>query len=89
MLSESGHIAGIVNPPSKNKYGHYLNPDLKLSAEDWQASAAFHEKQSWWPVWEAWLRKRSGKLVPARAPGDSAHPALCPAPGEYVRVKAA
>ncbi|MCR8547640.1 class I poly(R)-hydroxyalkanoic acid synthase [Salipiger sp. P9] len=87
ILGQSGHIAGIVNPPSKKKYGHYLNPDLSLSAEEWLDTASFHEG-SWWPVWEAWLRKRSGKLVPARQPGDSAHPPLCPAPGTYVRVKA-
>ena len=87
VLSQSGHIAGIVNPPSKKKYGHYLNPDLKLSADDWQAQADFHEG-SWWPAWEAWLKKRSGKLVPARTPGDSEHPPLCPAPGTYVSVKA-
>ncbi|WP_289149845.1 class I poly(R)-hydroxyalkanoic acid synthase [uncultured Salipiger sp.] len=87
VLSESGHIAGIVNPPSKKKYGHYLNPDLKLSADEWQDSADYHEG-SWWPFWEAWLRKRSGKKVPARQPGDSEHPPLCEAPGTYVRVKA-
>lgn len=87
VLSQSGHIAGIVNPPSKKKYGHYLNPDLKLPADEWQAQADFHEG-SWWPAWEAWLKKRSGKLVPARTPGDSEHPPLCPAPGTYVGVKA-
>ena len=87
VLAQSGHIAGIVNPPSKKKYGHYTHNDLSLSAPDWKAAAAFDEG-SWWPTWEAWLRKRSGKLVPARSPGDSAHPPLCPAPGEYVRAKA-
>ncbi|MCA1286146.1 MULTISPECIES: PHA/PHB synthase family protein [Salipiger] len=87
VLSESGHIAGIVNPPSKKKYGHYLNPDLKLSAPEWRESADYHEG-SWWPVWDAWLRKRSGKMVPARAVGDSEHPPLCDAPGTYVQVKA-
>lgn len=87
VLSESGHIAGIVNPPSKKKYGHYLNPDLRDSAEAWQSGASFHEG-SWWPAWEGWLRKRSGKLVPARVPGDSDYPVLCPAPGTYVMTKA-
>ncbi|SDJ48789.1 class I poly(R)-hydroxyalkanoic acid synthase [Salipiger marinus] len=87
VLAQSGHIAGIVNPPSKKKYGHYTHSDLSLSAPDWKAAAAFDEG-SWWPTWEAWLRKRSGKLVAARSPGDSAHPPLCPAPGEYVRAKA-
>ncbi|WP_170560815.1 PHA/PHB synthase family protein [Ruegeria atlantica] len=87
IVSESGHIAGIVNPPSKKKYGHYTNTDLKADPETWLKEATYHEG-SWWPRWEAWLKKRSGKQVPARATGDSAHPALAPAPGTYVRVKA-
>ena len=87
IVSESGHIAGIVNPPSKKKYGHYTNADLKADAGTWLGEATFHEG-SWWPRWEAWLKKRSGKQVPARTPGDSEHPPLAPAPGTYVRVKA-
>ncbi|RBW57514.1 alpha/beta hydrolase [Ruegeria sp. A3M17] len=87
IVSESGHIAGIVNPPSKKKYGHYTNTDLKADPETWLKEATYHEG-SWWPRWEAWLKKRSGKQVPTRAPGDSGHPALAPAPGTYVRVKA-
>ncbi len=83
ILSESGHIAGIVNPPSKNKYGHYTNPDLSLPAEAWKAAAERHS-ESWWPRWESWLRPRSGEQVPARQPGDSTHPALAEAPGTYV-----
>ena len=87
IVSESGHIAGIVNPPTKDKYGHYVNDDLSLDADAWQAGAEFH-KGSWWPRWEGWLAKRSGKWVPARQPGDSAHPSLAPAPGTYVQIKA-
>ena len=87
VLSESGHVAGIVNPPSKNKYGHYTNEDLKGDTTDWQDQATFHEG-SWWPLWEKWCAKRSGKWVEARQPGDSEHPVLGPAPGTYVKVKA-
>jgi polyhydroxyalkanoate synthase len=87
LVSQSGHIAGIVNPPTKKKYGHYTNAELTGTAEDWMAGAQFHEG-SWWPRWEAWLRKRSGKQVDAREPGDSEHPSLGAAPGSYVRVKA-
>ncbi|MGH1355559.1 MAG: PHA/PHB synthase family protein [Thalassovita sp.] len=87
ILSESGHIAGIVNPPNKKKYGHYTNPDMSLSPAAWQSKAKYHEG-SWWPRWESWLGKRSGKMVPAREPGDSSHPALCDAPGTYVLPKA-
>ncbi len=83
ILAESGHIAGIINPPSKKKYGHYTNPELGLTPEDWHAAAEKHEG-SWWPRWGAWLAARSGDQVPARTPGDSEHPPLCPAPGTYV-----
>jgi len=84
ILSESGHIAGIVNPPSKNKYGHYTNPDVTGAAADWLAAATYHEG-SWWPRWEAWLAKRSGTQVPARVPGADGRDILAPAPGTYVK----
>ena len=87
IVSESGHIAGIVNPPSKKKYGHYTNDDLSGLADEWMAGATYNEG-SWWPRWEAWLAKKSGKMVAAREPGDSEHPALTPAPGTYVRKRA-
>jgi polyhydroxyalkanoate synthase len=87
IMTQSGHIAGIVNPPAKKKYGHYTNPDMKLDYEDWRADADFHEG-SWWPLWGNWLKKRSGAKVKARIPGDSNHPALCDAPGTYVAMKA-
>ena len=84
IMTQSGHIAGIVNPPSKKKYGHFTNKDLKLDSQAWLDGAEFTEG-SWWPRWEAWLKGRSGKMIPAREPGDKAHPPLCAAPGEYVR----
>jgi poly[(R)-3-hydroxyalkanoate] polymerase subunit PhaC len=84
ILSESGHIAGIINPPSKKKYGHYSNPDMGLAADDWKEGAAF-TSGSWWPRWGEWLVKRSGKQVPARITGDASHPVLAPAPGTYVK----
>ena len=87
VLSESGHIAGIVNPPSKKKYSHYTNSDLTGDPDAWLEGAVRHDG-SWWPLWEAWLRKRSGKKVAARIPGDSDYKPLEPAPGSYVRVKA-
>jgi polyhydroxyalkanoate synthase len=88
VLGESGHIAGIVNPPSKNKYGHYLNTDLSLDFDDWKSKGT-RQDGSWWPHWESWLRKRAGKKVPARIPGDSDFNSLEPAPGSYVKIKAA
>jgi polyhydroxyalkanoate synthase len=83
ILSESGHIAGIINPPTKKKYGHYTNDNMKLTSADWLKAADFNEG-SWWPRWGEWLAKRSGKQIPARQPGDSDHPTLCEAPGTYV-----
>jgi polyhydroxyalkanoate synthase subunit PhaC len=83
ILSESGHIAGIVNPPSKKKYGHYINDAGGATPDEWKATAKYHEG-SWWPRWSAWLARRSGAKVAARVPGDSTHPVLCPAPGTYV-----
>ena len=80
ILSESGHIAGIVNPPTKNKYGHWANPDLTLAAADWQ-STGDKTAGSWWPRWGAWLGARSGEQVPARQPVDQG---LGAAPGRYV-----
>lgn len=87
IVSESGHIAGIVNPPSKKKYGHYTNRDSKLSADEWMEKAEFTEG-SWWPRWDTWLSSRSGKMIPAREPGDSEHPPLEDAPGSYVKTPA-
>jgi polyhydroxyalkanoate synthase len=83
ILSESGHIAGIVNPPTKDKYGHYLNDAPMESAKAFKDGATFH-KGSWWPRWGEWLAERSGKKVPARQSGDSGAEILAPAPGTYV-----
>ncbi|WP_209425433.1 class I poly(R)-hydroxyalkanoic acid synthase [Pararhodobacter sp. SW119] len=80
ILSESGHIAGIVNPPSKKKYGHYISDATLEDADDWRAGATHHEG-SWWPRWEAWLRGRSGKQIAARPLPEEV---LAPAPGTYV-----
>ena len=87
ILSQSGHIAGIINPPSKGKYGHYTNDGPMGTPQDWLAGATFHQG-SWWPRWGAWLAERSGPQVKARVPGDSGAPLLCPAPGTYVLPKA-
>ena len=87
IVSESGHIAGIVNPPNKKKYGHYTNADNKLTPDDWMEGATFNEG-SWWPRWDKWLSSRSGKQIPARDFGDSDHPIIGDAPGSYVKAKA-
>lgn len=81
ILSQSGHIAGIVNPPSKNKYGHYIHPGPMTAPKAWREGATFHPS-SWWPRWGEWLAKRSGPMVPARQPEGAR--VLCDAPGSYV-----
>lgn len=87
ILSESGHIAGIVNPPSKKKYGHYTNDAGTSDPAEWREAATFNEG-SWWPTWEIWLSPRSGKKIPARVPGSKkSYPVLAPAPGIYVKEK--
>jgi polyhydroxyalkanoate synthase len=87
IMTQSGHIAGIVNPPSKKKYGHYVNPSLEAEHTGWLEAAEFHEG-SWWPRWGAWLKKRSGAMIKARKPGDDGRKILGDAPGEYVAKKA-
>ncbi|WP_224813995.1 alpha/beta hydrolase [Hasllibacter sp. MH4015] len=84
ILSESGHIAGIVNPPSKKKYGHYTNDTVKGEADDWLKAADYNEG-SWWPLWERWLKARSGANVAARHPGENGRGILADAPGTYVK----
>ncbi len=83
IVSQSGHIAGIINPPSKGKYGHYTNDGPMVTPEAWMQGATFTQG-SWWPRWKDWLSQRSGAQVAARIPGDSTNPILAPAPGTYV-----
>jgi len=87
VLSASGHIAGVVNPPPKTKYGHWTNDKLPPSPEDWLAGAVY-SADSWWPVWEAWIAQYGGERIPARKPGAGKLKAIEDAPGSYVRVKA-
>lgn len=86
LLSGSGHIAGIVNPPTRERYGYRSSSNAPVAGkpEDWLA-ATVQNAGSWWPRWGEWLGRRSGAMVSARLPGDTAgYPALCDAPGTYV-----
>ena len=89
IVAGSGHIAGVINPPIANKYQFWVNEASPIphSLQEWWEGAV-ETKGSWWPDWQAWLAKKSGKQVPARVPGDGALEALCDAPGTYVRVRA-
>lgn len=88
VLSGSGHIAGVVNPPSANKYQFWTNDRIKdISLADWIKGAEEH-KGSWWPHWREWLAGIDAEEVPARAVGSDAQPPIEEAPGSYVRVRA-
>ena len=87
VLSGSGHIAGMVNPPAANKYGYWTNDKLPAAAEAWFDGAKQHEG-SWWNDWRAWLTPFLGREVPARAPGKGKLKAIEAAPGTYARVRA-
>ncbi|MGJ4947484.1 PHA/PHB synthase family protein [Bradyrhizobium sp. HKCCYLS20291] len=88
VLSGSGHIAGVVNPPSSGKYQYWLNDQIHdISLKDWIKGAQEH-KGSWWPDWRAWLGELDPEEVPARSVGSDAYPPLEDAPGSYVRVRA-
>jgi polyhydroxyalkanoate synthase len=87
ILAGSGHIAGVINPPSAKKYQHWTNDKLPPKVENWLAGAKEHPG-SWWTDWNAWLAPLSGKKIPARTPGDGKLKPLGDAPGTYVKVKA-
>lgn len=85
-LAGSGHIAGVINPPSANKYQHWVNDALPDTLEEWQ-SGAQSRAGSWWTHWAEWLGNLSGKQVTARDPLKGPLKPLEPAPGSYVKVK--
>jgi polyhydroxyalkanoate synthase len=88
VLSGSGHIAGVVNPPAGGKYQYWLNDNIKdVSLADWIKGAEEH-KGSWWPNWREWLGAIDTEEVPARKAGSDALPSIEDAPGSYVRVRA-
>ena len=89
VLSASGHIAGVVNPPAKKKYCYWTNGELPADPERWLDGAERHEG-SWWGDWAAWNAKHSGSLIKARVPGKGKGVKLKPiedAPGSYVKVR--
>ena len=88
VLSGSGHIAGVVNPPAAGKYQYWTNDNVKgVSLADWLKGAQEH-KGSWWTDWRQWLESLDAEKVPPRAVGSEALPPIEDAPGSYVRVRA-
>jgi polyhydroxyalkanoate synthase len=87
VLSGSGHIAGMINPPAANKYGFWTNEELPPSPDDWFAGAKQHQG-SWWTDWRRWVTPYLGKEVQARSPGKGKLKVLEEAPGSYARIRA-
>jgi len=88
VLSGSGHIAGVVNPPAAGKYQYWTNDNVKdVTLADWLKGAQEH-KGSWWPDWRQWLETIDPEQVAAREVGTAALPPIEDAPGSYVRVRA-
>jgi len=90
VLGASGHIAGVINPPAKNKRSHWISKSAALPAnsQDWLATATEHPG-SWWTDWSKWLATHAGaKKAAPKQPGGKGYKAIEPAPGRYVKAKA-
>jgi polyhydroxyalkanoate synthase len=90
VMGASGHIAGVINAPAKNKRSHWIGPADQFPAkvDDWISSAKEHPG-SWWPDWAAWLKSHAGKPVAApKSYGRGKCKVIEPAPGRYVKARA-
>lgn len=84
VLSNSGHLQSLLNPPMNPKAQYFANPDISGTADEW-ADGATEVKGSWWPRWAEWLQERSGTLKTApKQLGNEAFPPMYPSPGKYV-----
>ncbi|MCB9999519.1 MAG: class I poly(R)-hydroxyalkanoic acid synthase [Methylobacteriaceae bacterium] len=86
VMSGSGHIAGVVNPPYKPKYQYWTGDKPEGAFEDW-VNAATEHPGSWWPNWIEWMKENAPEMVPAREPGGGKLPTLGDAPGDYVKAR--
>ena len=98
VMGASGHIAGVINPPVKNKRSYWIHDKLSTTKAagakfpaaqgDWLKGATEHPG-SWWTDWSGWLEGHAGKQIAApKAYGNRKYKAIEPAPGRYVKVKA-
>jgi polyhydroxyalkanoate synthase len=87
VLAASGHVAGVINPPARNKRSHWANDNLNCDAKNWLEKAD-EKPGSWWPDWDKWMKGHSSGTIRAPAElGNAAFPVIEPAPGRYVRQK--
>ncbi len=83
VLSASGHIAGVINPPQAGKYNYWTNSQSPEDPDEWFELADAHEG-SWWPEWSRWVAEFGGGKVKARKPGDGKLKVIEDAPGHYI-----
>ena len=87
VLAASGHVAGVINPPARNKRSYWTHDDLNGDAADWLEKAE-EKPGSWWPDWDAWMKRHSSGTVRAPSrPGNARYQVVEPAPGRYVKQK--
>ncbi len=87
VLGASGHIAGSINPASKNKRSYWVNEEMGESAQAWLENAR-EMPGSWWNDWAQWLAQYAGEQLPAPTQcGSATYPPIEPAPGSYVKVR--
>ena len=87
VLAASGHVAGVINPPARKKRSHWLNDNIDRDANSWLEGAQ-EKPGSWWPDWDAWMKRHSSGTVRAPVqPGNASFKVIEPAPGRYVKQK--
>ena len=84
VLGASGHIAGVINPPAKNKRSYWTDGEFSQDADHWLATAKSNPG-SWWPHWDTWLKALGGEMIdPPETLGNATYSEIEPAPGRYV-----
>ncbi|MCD8513466.1 MAG: hypothetical protein LRY63_09085 [Nitrincola sp.] len=87
VLGASGHVAGVINPASKNRRHYWIKGELGKGPDHWLETA---EKQegSWWNHWSEWLKRKAGKKIEApKEYGNSTYTPIEAAPGSYVKAR--
>jgi polyhydroxyalkanoate synthase len=87
VLAASGHVAGVINPPARRKRSYWTSDDLNGEATDWLEKAE-ERPGSWWPDWDAWMKRHaSGTVAAPTQPGNARYQAIENAPGRYVKQR--
>ncbi|WP_373371201.1 PHA/PHB synthase family protein, partial [Microvirga yunnanensis] len=86
VLAGSGHIAGVINPPSRGRYQYWTGGEPEGSLETWLEHAEEHPG-SWWPHWQTWIEAQDRRWVKPRRPSAGKLTSIEDAPGSYVRAQ--